>query len=70
MSVIVKPGERLSYSQKLSRLAERLRDPEWRRYGRLLLTGKLMGVGLVLLFMVSPPACSLRTYSRKAVLPT
>ena len=53
MSVIVKPGERLSYSQKLSRLAERLRDPEWRRYGRLLLTGKLMGVGLVLLFMVS-----------------
>jgi len=52
MSVIVKPGERLSYSQKLSRLAERLRDPEWRRYGRLLLTGKLMGVGLVLLFMV------------------
>ena len=41
------PG--LFLPQKLSRLSVRLRDPEWRRYGRLLLAGKAMGVGLVLL---------------------
>jgi ammonium transporter, Amt family len=43
------PG--LSLAQKLSRLSARLRDPEWRRYGRLLLAGKAMGVGLVLLIV-------------------
>src|SRR6202140_1014667 len=46
-----KRGERLSLSQKLSRLASRLRDPEWRRYGGLLLGGKALGIGLVLLIM-------------------
>jgi Amt family ammonium transporter len=40
-----------SFAQKTSRLAARLRDPEWRRYGKLLLTGKMMGVGLVLLLI-------------------
>jgi ammonium transporter, Amt family len=35
-------------SEKLSRLAHRLQDPEWRRYGGLLFGGKAMGVGLVL----------------------
>jgi ammonium transporter, Amt family len=52
MSVSAKPGVRLSYSEKVSRLAKRLRDPEWWRYGSLLLTGKLMGIGLVLLVMI------------------
>src|SRR3982075_4595397 len=46
-----KRGERLSLSQKMSRLAGRLRDPEWRRYGGLLLGGKAMGIGLVLLII-------------------
>jgi len=40
---------RLSFREKLSRLAVRLRDPEWRRYGGLLLTGKALGVGVVFL---------------------
>src|ERR1700704_243126 len=40
---------RLSLSQKFSRLAVRLRNPEWRRYGKLLLAGKGIGVALVLL---------------------
>src|SRR3981081_2044046 len=40
---------RLSLSQKFSRLAVRLRSPEWRRYGKLLLAGKGIGVALVLL---------------------
>ena len=39
----------LSYSQKFSRLALRLKDPEWRHYGRTLLMGKALGVASVLL---------------------
>src|SRR5690349_5982222 len=49
MSRISRPGTKMSLSQKVSRLAVRLRDPEWRRYGKLLLGGKMMGVGLLLL---------------------
>src|SRR5258708_6367176 len=41
-------GERLSLSEKLSRVAGRLRDPEWRRYAALLLGGKALGMGLLL----------------------
>jgi ammonium transporter, Amt family len=33
---------------KIRRLGERLRDPEWRRYGYLLLAGKFLGVALLL----------------------
>src|SRR5579872_2598591 len=40
---------RLSLSQKFSRLASRLREPEWRRYGRLLLLGKGAGMAILLL---------------------
>lgn len=36
-------------SERLSRLAERLRNPEWQRYGALLLIGKGLGVALVML---------------------
>src|SRR5712672_3147365 len=51
MSVIAKEGKKMSLSGKFSRLAMRLRDPEWRRYGGLLLGGKAMGIGLVLLII-------------------
>jgi len=44
---------KLSLSEKLSRLAVRLRAPEWRRYGKLLFAGKLMGVGLTLMVMAA-----------------
>src|SRR5262249_18428975 len=40
---------RLSLSAKWSRLSGRMRDPEWRRYGKLLLAGKGIGIGLVML---------------------
>ncbi|HZQ92478.1 MAG TPA: ammonium transporter [Terriglobales bacterium] len=36
---------------RFSRLSRRLRDREWRRYGALLLSGKLMGIGLALMIM-------------------
>src|ERR1051325_7114737 len=39
---------RVSWSQKVSRLGLRMRDPEWRRYGRLLFAGKLLGIGVVI----------------------
>src|ERR1043165_2219623 len=39
---------RLSWSQKVSRLGLRMRDPEWRRYGRLLFAGKLLGIGVMI----------------------
>lgn len=43
---------KLTYLQKASRLRMRLQDPEWRRYGKLLLAGKLAGIGLLLLMIV------------------
>jgi Amt family ammonium transporter len=39
--------KRLTLQQKLVRLRGRMHDPEWRRYGRLMLAGKLLGVGLL-----------------------
>src|SRR5467141_4524372 len=40
--------KRLTISQKMSRLGVRLRDPEWRRYGGLLLIGKGLSVALLI----------------------
>ena len=66
MNVDSRKGLKLSLAQKLSRLAVRLRDPEWRRYGGTLLAGKVLGVGLVLVIMaVVSAACSLLTCTRK-----
>lgn len=39
---------RAGFSDKLSRRGRRLRDPEWRRYGYLLLAGKMLGIALLL----------------------
>lgn len=43
---------KLSLAERLVRLGARLKQPEWRRYGRLLLAGKAMGVAIVLLLIV------------------
>ena len=45
-------NNKLSFSQKLARLRIRMRDPEWRKYGRVLLYGKLTGIALVFLIAV------------------
>lgn len=37
-------GVNLTYYDKLSRLRVRMKDPEWRRYGMLLVTGKITGL--------------------------
>ena len=41
-------GERLSFTDKLGRLADRMKQPEWRSYAKLLIMGKLLGVGNVI----------------------
>ena len=38
----------LGLADKVVRLRGRLRDPEWRRYGYLLMGGKVLGLGFLL----------------------
>jgi ammonium transporter, Amt family len=51
MSASSKREERLSFAGKISRLAVRLRDPQWRKYGGTLFAGKAIGMALVLMFI-------------------
>ena len=44
-------GVRLSFSQKLSRLAVRLKNPEWRRYAALVFGGKALGIAVLMLII-------------------
>jgi Amt family ammonium transporter len=44
-------GMRLSFSQKLSRLTVRMKDPEWRRYASLVFGGKALGIGVLMLII-------------------
>lgn len=53
MATLHQAERRLSLQGKLSRLAKRLRDPEWRRYGKLLILGKATGIALVLMAIVA-----------------
>jgi hypothetical protein len=41
-----------SFAERISRFGLRLRDPEWRRYGALLLAGKLIGIAVLLAIIV------------------
>ena len=41
-------ARKITLSEKFSRLRVRLRNPEWRRYGKLLFAGKGIGIALVL----------------------
>ena len=44
-------GVRLSFSQKISRLAVRLKNPEWRRYAALVFGGKALGLAVLMLII-------------------
>jgi ammonium transporter, Amt family len=46
---------KLSWSQKWARLKERLKDPQWRRYGRLLITGRLLGLAVLAAIVLVGP---------------
>jgi Amt family ammonium transporter len=49
MRAVPQSRKKLSLGERFSRLAVRLRDPEWQRYGKLLFLGKAAGVAVVLL---------------------
>ena len=53
MSALTELPAKPSLGQKFSRLADRLRDPEWRRFGRNLLLGKLLGLALLAAVIVA-----------------
>ena len=46
---------RMPLAKKLARLGDRMRDPEWRRYGKLLVAGKMFGIFLVFFLMIGLP---------------
>jgi Amt family ammonium transporter len=48
-------GDHLPLKEKLVRLTERMKDPEWRRYGFTLAFGKVLGVALVFGMMLLIP---------------
>lgn len=51
MDALMRGGFRPAFSEKLQRLRVRLRDPQWRRYGALLIGGKLLGLAALLLII-------------------
>lgn len=57
MKSIVRRRESLSFAERLSRLARRLREPQWQRYGATMLAGKVTGVALTLAVMAGLPGC-------------
>src|SRR5215471_19796085 len=61
---------KLSFSAKLHRLQERLGNPEWRRFGKVLLMGKFTGVLLLLLgaFLVNPNLIGWTTHAADPAL--
>ena len=44
---------RLSFGQKLTRLGHRMKDPQWRRYGMLLMAGKMLGLVVLALVVLT-----------------
>ncbi len=46
---------KMTFADKLSRLSNRMCDPQWRRYGTLLIAGKTLGIFLVFFLMIGLP---------------
>src|SRR3954447_20264202 len=61
---------KLTFSQKLRRLRIRLTESEWRNYGRVLLLGKLLGVGLLIVIslLANPSLMGLRVFAADPAL--
>src|SRR3984885_3996114 len=58
-------NRKLTFPQKMSRLKARLRDPEWRRFGTLIILGKISAIGLLLVVMafVNPDLIGFRAFA-------
>ena len=63
-------NRKLSFSQKLSRFRTRMREPEWRKYGQVLLLGKFTGIALLLLgaLILNPGLMGLSAFAADPVL--
>ena len=63
-------NQKLTLSGKLTRLRARLREPQWRRYGALLLTGKLTAIGLLMIaaIFLNPDLIGFRTFAADPAL--
>ena len=63
-------SSQLPIAGKISRFSERLREPEWRQYGKLLLMGKLSGIGMLALiaFLSNPALMNFRAFAADPVL--
>ena len=63
-------NSQLPIAGKITRFSERLRDPEWRQYGKLLLMGKLSGIGMLALiaFLSNPALMNFRAFAANPVL--
>ena len=61
---------KLCFAQKVRRLGVRLKDPEWRRFGLVLLTGKATAIGLLMLVAIftNPGLMGMRTFAADPVL--
>src|SRR5437870_4446538 len=62
--------KKVSLSHKIARLRDRLRTAEWRRYGALLMIGKLTGIGLLVAAaaFLNPGLLGSRAFAADAVL--
>ena len=63
-------SEKLSLTEKRARLSVRMRDPEWRRYGLTMASGKLLGLVVVLGMMILIPLLLNGSIARADVPPT
>ncbi|MDQ6677262.1 MAG: ammonium transporter, partial [Acidobacteriota bacterium] len=63
-------NSRIPLSQKISRLKERLQQPHWRQYGALLLAGKLLGIGVIVLatLFINPDLLGMKAFAADPVL--
>jgi Amt family ammonium transporter len=61
-------GKKLSWSEKFTRLRERMREREWRRFAALVVSGKLLGIAAVFAIVLGIPA--LMTAAPKVIAPS
>src|SRR5690348_1541927 len=60
----------LKRADKLNRLRERLKSPEWRRYGVLLLAGKAVGIAILAgcAYLLNPDLFGFRVFAADATV--
>ena len=73
MTELLEGGQKLRFAQKVTRLGQRLRDPEWRRYFKTIIAGKAIGMALLLAVIVGIaviPALISASHAHAQTMPT